>query len=525
MAKTKKKGGYRSRESYIAKDPEKRARQLANLGRGRRKTKAEMAAMPSSQVERYKENIIDFAEYCFYLTETRKPIVLLDWQKDLLADLFGKQEQDRPSLAVLGMVKKAGKSTLAALIAVWFMVNKPDAEIYILGPDRDQGQLVVFRKIQQACRLHPALKSDCVIRGDSVVYEPTGATIRVLACSTTNAGLNPDLTILDESWQFSTTEQKRTVDEMTTPPGKYSLTLTTTYAGFSSDDDSILWGWYKRGRDIESGAFPPDPKFYFYWRTDYDGIPWVSDSYLAAQRGRLRENSYRRFHCNEWTSAEEAFIEPDVLAECVDKTLQRGSSEATRPSVAVGLDVGLKWDCSALVAVRQEGGRVVLTDHALFQPVGGKTLDMGSTIEATLRVWAMTYDVAAVFFDPYQCQRTAAIMRNEGIRMIEYPQTTGNLCRMSETLHGLLNNREIVLYDDPEVLQHLLNAQARESDRGYRITKRRESQKIDGAIAMAMACQCGQENFLMRRAVGFSFIDLDPDEFDDEVMWHNIGCL
>ena len=46
--------------------------------------------------------------------------------------------------------------------------------------------------------------------------------------------------------------------------------------------------------------------------------------------------------------------------------------------------------------------------------------------------------------------------------------------------------------------QHLLNAQAKESPRGWRLVKKRQSRKIDLAIALAIACQAAQANFLLR---------------------------
>lgn len=510
--------GYRSRSSYIAKSPEAKARQLANLKRGKGRPKPIGSQHTGGKVN-IKDNIIAFAEGHFVLPETRRPIVLLDWEKDIFRGLF--DTEPRPTLALLGMPKKSGKSTLAAVVALWMLLTKPMAEIYIMGPDIQQGQLVVFDKIRKAIRMHPYLRKICKVSKDRIECKKTEGSIQVLACSKTAAGLNPDLVILDELWQFDTDESKRAIDEMTNVPNKDNLILVVTYAGYQDSEDTHLWKWYKAGIDQAEGREEKDERFYFLWRTDYEDVPWVTKNYLTLQKKRLRENTYRRLHQNEWVSGEEAFIDADVIDVCTNPDYKRGLPFKGR--VAAGIDIGLKHDSSAIALVGKiDETTLAIIDHIVFIPKGKQTLDLEKTVEATMELFSKQYDLTRCYYDPFQFARSAKTLQGKGLYMVEYPQTVDNLVRMAETLQGLLKTAGLMLYENQELRQHLLNAKVKEHARGWRLIKGRQSKKIDLAIALAMACQSAAESFLLKGGAGI-YIEDDDDEDEPNANWHPCG--
>lgn len=492
-----KRTGYRPADSYVSKDPGKRAKQLSNLRHGQQRNGhyQKVRAEKTASNENSKSDICHFAEKHFVLTDTRKPIVLCDWEHQIFVDLFSGPESKRPTLALLGMPKKSGKSTLAAIIALWYLLNKLLGEIYIMGPDLQQGQLVVFENICRAIRLHPYLRQICRVGKSTIECERTGAKITVLPCNKTAAGLNPDLVIFDELWQFTSLEARRAIDELCNIPEgiKHNLILVVTYAGYQSDEDSHLWRWYKMGMDIREGKLEPDPKFYFLWRTDYEDVPWVTKKYLASQRKRLRPNTYKRFHENAWTSGEESFIDAATLEVCMDKSHRKGFGYGG--SIVCGLDVGPKHDCTALAAIGTtgDGKKLCLVDHVIFKPPEGQTLDLEKTFECHLLKWQIRYNILATLYDPYQAIRSAQRLTEDGLEMIEYPQTVQNLVKMSDTLQGLLKSSSLILYEDDEVRQNLLGCAVKETTRGWRIVKSNQARKIDLSIAIAMAAQGASE--------------------------------
>jgi hypothetical protein len=60
---------------------------------------------------------------------------------------------------------------------------------------------------------------------------------------------------------------------------------------------------------------------------------------------------------------------------------------------------------------------------------------------------------------------------------------------MARVLDELIRARALVVYDDAELRAHALAATAEESAAGVRIVKRGAGRRIDGLIALAMACQ------------------------------------
>ena len=179
---------YRSKKSYQSKDPAKRAKQLANLRPGNRKPVTPIGAelLRAKAPDKYSGDLLGFGEDHFYLTDTRKPIKMLPFQRDILSRVFLADQ--RPSLALIGMCKKSGKSTLAAVPALWLLCNHPFAEIYIMGPDLQQGQLVVFKKLTQCVRMNAMLRDRLKITRDSIENPKTDGVIRVLPCNKDSGG-------------------------------------------------------------------------------------------------------------------------------------------------------------------------------------------------------------------------------------------------------------------------------------------------------------------------------------------------
>ena len=525
---------YRPRSSYYAKSSEGRAKQLDNLKSSKkgRKSNAQKFLDEIGNAEAKTPNMYPNDPTGFitdhFLIGPKKPIVLMDFQKDILRDIFlGKSQK---SLALLGMCKKSGKSTFAAAIALWMLCNIPDAELYLIGPDKEQTTLVMFSKMCKSIRHNPILAKILKVKTDTIENKFNNAAFRCLATNTTNAGVEPDAVFIDEMWQLNSMEARRALDELTTIPSKEMITIITSYAGFENQTDSPLYELYSHGKAQAEGREKQDEGFYFTWRTDYKGVPWVSSHYLKTQRARLRANTYSRLHENRWVSASEQFITSDALDRCIDERHERGL-EFEGPCVCA-IDLGLKRDSSAIVVCGEKDGRLVLVDHAIFQPLPGSTLDIESTVEQTVGVFASRYDISVLLYDPWQCERTGQLLRKQGINAKEFPQTSGNCILMSESLHGLIMSGLIVLYPDVELRRHILSATALESERGVRITKMKSSLRIDACVALAMSAMEGKNRFIFDSvAAGLEFITYDkpkaddPDADDDRFDWKTYADL
>ena len=59
---------------------------------------------------------------------------------------------------------------------------------------------------------------------------------------------------------------------------------------------------------------------------------------------------------------------------------------------------------------------------------------------------------------------------------------------MGQALFDLLNGKNLRMYPSDELRQQAMHTVAVESPRGWRIAKEKASKKIDGVVALSMAC-------------------------------------
>jgi hypothetical protein len=95
--------------------------------------------------------------------------------------------------------------------------------------------------------------------------------------------------------------------------------------------------------------------------------------------------------------------------------------------------------------------------------------------------------VRRIICDPYQLHRSIMTLK-AGLPIEEFAQTTANTVRMGQTLFDLLKGRNLTLYPDAELREQALNAVAIENPQGFRLAKEKASRKIDGMVALSMAC-------------------------------------
>ena len=160
----------------------------------------------------------------------------------------------------------------------------------------------------------------------------------------------------------------------------------------------------------------------------------------------------------------------------------------------VGVDVGIKHDCSAVVAVRYERDRLVLALHRIWRPTPKDPLNIEATVEAFLRGLHARYRVQRIDVDPYQMARSIETLKRDGLRICEFPQTPASTTQVGQTLFEQLNGRTLRLYPAQDLRAQALNTVAVESSRGWRIAKEKTSKKIDAIVALSMACTAAIES-------------------------------
>jgi phage terminase large subunit-like protein len=117
---------------------------------------------------------------------------------------------------------------------------------------------------------------------------------------------------------------------------------------------------------------------------------------------------------------------------------------------------------------------------------GKPTVDLDASIKKEIiRLWH-SGNVSAVYFDPYQLHSIALELEKDGVRMVELPQTAARV-EADQSLYVAIIGKTLQHYGDPALTEHIKNAVAVETPRGYRLAKEKTSRKIDAAVALSMA--------------------------------------
>ena len=150
-------------------------------------------------------------------------------------------------------------------------------------------------------------------------------------------------------------------------------------------------------------------------------------------------------------------------------------------------------DSFGLVAVSRHPDRnddVAVRIVRKWDPPPGGAIDY-SEPEATIRELCARYDVVEVAYDPYQLHDFASRLGREvPVWFKKFPQGTQRLTA-DKTLYDLIRDRRISHDGNPDLRQHIANANAKlekDQDSKLRIVKKTQNRKIDLAVASSMAC-------------------------------------
>jgi hypothetical protein len=279
------------------------------------------------------------------------------------------------------------------------------------------------------------------------------------------------------------------------PVRQTSLRLTTTYAGFSGESQ-LLEELYRRGlqqpqvgKDLHAGD-----GLLMFWSHE-PVAPWQDEAWLAQMRRSLRPNQYLRMIENRFVTTESSFIDLAWWDQCVDPEARPVQADRSL-TVCVGIDASVKRDSTAIVAVHwdRKAQRARLVWHRIFQPSSDDPLDFEAAIESTILDLHKRFRVLRAWYDPYQMQATAQRLQREGVKIEEFKQSVPGLTEASQNLYELIKGRNLIAYPDAGIRLAVSRAIAAETGRGWRISKEKQSHKIDVVVALAMACLCALKN-------------------------------
>jgi len=448
-------------------------------------------------------NAIDFIrDYC--------RLDLRAFQTDWLDELFREQGGDRVySQALWGVPRGNGKTELAAAVALYMLVaDTKRAEVYIAAGSRDQATLAykAARRMVEGGRLEkvvdvkPGYRRMRVPRTDSMLHV-------ISAEGPLQHGLQPTCVIFDELW----VQKKRDLFEALAG-GLFkrdrALLVCISTAGYQSD--SLL------AEECDRGEKGEDPRFYYQWNAAPPEMPYDSpetwrraNPALSCERPfmrlqgleddlqRMHESEFRRWHLNQWTASEDAWINAATWDAC-------GGEPQLLPErdTILGVDASIRHDSTVVATVQRDAGGVYHAAFKVWTPTPGREIDLG-LVMAHIREQARRYHVTGVAFDPQYLHHAAQLLDDEGIPMVEWRQDNARMVPATRTLHEAVAHGRLRHGGDRIVRSHALAAGVKETERGLRLKKTEvtRGRVMDAIVALAMAVDWASRTAVPARSV------------------------
>ncbi len=425
------------------------------------------------------------------IPDTGKPLVLHEEQAAVLRAMSHKTDGLYDySLWLYSAPKKSGKTTVAAGVALWQAIQIPDGQVYIIGNDLKQADNRMMEAIRYAINHNPRFKSRArIVR--NTIYLDNGTKLESIPVDPKGeAGMNPTGLFWTEAWGAMGNKPELLWSEAVLSPtraGK-SFKFVESYAGFEGQS-LILERLY---RTIVEGGKPHStiPELYIkgesigYWCTRRY-MPWqmANPAYYRQEEDEKTPQEFARVHGNEWSTSSEAFLPIAWWDAC---KVVGNMSPYDRRGVIVSLDAASKDDCFAVVAVSKtrEGKPQVRYCKAWYPPKGGQI--NFEEIETEVKQLFKDFNVIEVTYD--ETQMVSMAQRLGGLAYWRvFPQGKERLIA-DKRLYDMIRDRQIEHSGEPDLRQHILDANRKPDDDKLRIIKApRVGAKIDAVVALSMA--------------------------------------
>ncbi len=406
----------------------------------------------------------------------------------------------------------AKSTTMAALGLAELFLNPHSPSVPIVAVTLNQANRAVYRVALRMRELSDELA------GRSHVYSAIGSQ-RLTVPGTDGElfpisadidglqGLNPSLALLDEAG-FVPLEA---FDALKLASGKRPDSLVVGFGTPSFDRTSAL-GTLRTM--LRSGADLPGFRFIEFAADEgcsvHDRRQWhranpalaagiLSEDVLALDVATTGEAAFRAYRLGQWVDGLASWL-GDRASEVWSACLSPWNLIPDAPTWAA-VDMALHHDSAAVVVgQRRPDGRL----HAvalIWYPHNG-LLDAADVMQH-LRGLSARYQLEAVTFDPRYFDLPARMLEDEGLAMVEEPQS---LERMTPAVAGCF---EAIVHGglthdgDDAFTEQVLNAVARYNEHGFTLSKPKSRSKIDAAVALAM----------MHRAASRAAAQPPPAEF------------
>ena len=472
-----------------------------------------------------------------YLRHTKgqwagQPFEPAEWQVEhILKPLFGWKRADgtrRYRIAWIECPRKTGKTAISAGIGLYLLIadGEAGAEVYSAATTRDQARLV-WTQARDMVNAHDALKRNVDVYQASLTVPRSTAAFKPVSREAGRLdGLNAHGVILDEVHAHPTSEMW---DVMATATGarRQPLLIAITTAGVYAPE-SIGWHQHQHAIAVLEGTVRDDPFFAYIATADKDddwkdpaiwhkanpGIgSTITEEYLKEQCDRAEampsfQNTFRRYHLNQWVEQEDRWLDVDVWDACQVSAPRDLSGQICYG----GLDLASTTDITALVLVFPDGDEydvvtrfwipgdnIMRRSHDDRVPYDAWERDEhiiatdGNVFDDTavfqeIMLLRERYDIREIGYDPWGATSLAPKLQAEGVEMVPFRQGFGSMSGPTKELEKLVISGRLRHDGDP-VLRWMAANVALSTDpaANIKIDKSKSHERVDGMVALVMA--------------------------------------
>ena len=501
----------------------------------------------------YDEELADYAVmFIESLCHTKgtwagKKFKLLDWQKQIIRDLFGIVKPNgyrQFNTAYIEIPKKNGKSELAAAVALLLCCGDGEQRAEIYGCAADRGQAtIVFDVAADMVRICPALNKRCKILTSQkrILFTPTNSFYQVLSAEAySKHGFNIHGVVFDE---LHTQPNRKLFDVMTKGSGDarmQPLYFLITTAG--TDTNSICFETHQKAKDILEGR-KIDPTFYpviYGAGEDEDwtdpkvwlksnpslgetiGMDKVQAACDSARQNPGEENSFRQLRLNQWVKQAVRWMPMEKWDACAVPV----NEEMLEGRVCYGgLDLSSTTDLTSFCLVfppedddepyyvlpyfwvpedtldlrvkRDHVPYDVWNRQGYLETTEGNVVHYGY-IEKFIERLGERFNIRDIAFDRWGATQMSQDLENMGFTVVPMGQGFASMSPPTKELMKLTLEKKIAHGGHPVLRWNMDNIFIRTDPAGnIKADKAKSTEKIDGAIAMIMALdraiRCGND--------------------------------
>ena len=463
-----------------------------------------------------------------------KPIVLREWQREILRGAYDSTTRR----VIISYGRKNAKTALAAMLCLLHLAGpeaKPNSQLYSTALSRDQAA-ILFSLASKMVRFSGPLSEFITVRETikQLACQELGTLYQALSADAgTKFGLSPVFIVHDELGQVKG-PRHQLYEALETATGAQEApfsVIISTQAPSDSDLLSILIDDAQGGHDPETKLFlytAPEDADPFCEATIRLANPAFGDFQNAketlamaedARRMPAREAEFRNLILNQRVEAYSPFVTKSVWS-------QSGDAPEMSGMVYGGLDLSEVNDLTALVLVSVKNG-VFSVRPTFWLPAEGleersrqdrvpydvwaKNGYLSTTPGRSIEYEFIAKHIAALFessdvkkiaFDRYNMRHLKPWLIKAGLsesviedRFQDFGQGFVSMAPALRTLESLLLNAKIRHGNHPVLTMCAANAVVKSDEAGNRkLDKKRSRGRIDGMVALAMACAVANEN-------------------------------